>query len=310
MSQRGSRGSRGSRWSRGSYGSDLCQENRTESLHLGIGSSLQSNGRKSLTNTFEFDSYDLFGGETGPCWFLVGQIRTYFEGNVGCVSLAGLLNLNEQQESLMNRFVKALRVKGRMTEFMDIVTKKDETKSCKINCNQLKTAMRQLYEKITSKQNEEIELSSDELEKIFKMVTVNSHIPINDFLVLVRGPMNEERHFYINCAFNKLDANKDGYIDMKEAASFYSSQGMPEILLGEVKPTEAAKKLIQKFDLQQSGIIAFTDFYEICWCLSVKCKDDADFAEEMKTMWWLNDIEMESFRNTWVPPQAFPQVLL
>ena len=142
------------------------------------------------------------------------------------------------------------------------------------------------------------------------MVTVDSHIPINDFLVLARGPMNEERHLYINCAFNKLDVNKDGYIDMKEAVSFYSSQGIPEILLGEVKPTEAAKKLIQKFDLQQNGHVAFTDFYEICWCLSVNCKDDADFAEKMKTMWWLNDIEIESFRNTWVPPQAFPQVSL
>ena len=56
----------------------------------------------------------------------------------------------------------------------------------------------------------------------------------------MRGPMNEEG-IYINCAFNKLDANKDGYIDMKEAASFYSSQGMPEILLGEAVFTPAAK---------------------------------------------------------------------
>lgn len=61
-------------------------------------------------------------------------------------------------------------------------------------------------------------------------------IEYDEFLRVIRGPMNANRTKWVDKAFAKMDKDGNGYIDINDITGVYSAKKHPEVLSG--KKTE------------------------------------------------------------------------
>merc|ERR1711871_634859 len=116
---------------------------------------------------------------------------------------------------------------------------------------------------------------------------------------------NEERLMYINMAFNKIDESQDGFIDAKEALSYFHREKEDDEL--ESSKNEA-KKFIEEFDTKEiDGRVSWQEFHEFYWNVSITCNKDEEFKEKIVKAWSFTKEEIDSYASIWIPQDVFPQ---
>ena len=80
--------------------------------------------------------------------------------------------------------------------------------------------------------------SEGEIGSLFRLFDSNRNglIDYDEFLREIRGEMNENRKAYVAKAFNILDKDGYGYIDINDITGVYSAKKHPEVISG--KKTE------------------------------------------------------------------------
>jgi len=83
-------------------------------------------------------------------------------------------------------------------------------------------------------------LTPSEFEKIFKYFDKDNSGQINfdEFLVALRGEMNERRKKLVMMAFNKLDHSKTGVVTIDDIKHKYDASEHPEVKAGKKSKTE------------------------------------------------------------------------
>ena len=145
--------------------------------------------------------------------------------------------------------------------------------------------------------------------KITKIDKDNTdQVHIQDLLSVLRGPLNDERLFYINCAFHKLDQDANGFIDKAEAIKFFSTSKVPE-MNGEVEVEDTAQRFIEEFDIhEKDGSVSWLEFHEVYWNYSISCNEDKKFIKKITHSWRLSSKEIDYCRKRWIPSVVFPQL--
>ena len=100
--------------------------------------------------------------------------------------------------------------------------------------------------------------------------------------------MNESRKALVRAAYNKLDANKDGRVTIKDAAQLFKASSHPDVVQKRRSEEEIYREFLDSYDtFQKDGIVTFEEFME--YYEGVSCMVDSDdyFTQMMKHSWGL-----------------------
>ena len=94
------------------------------------------------------------------------------------------------------------------------------------------------YEFTKAMQDYMLGFTDSEISILFKAFDLDGSglIEYDEFLRVIRGPMNDYRTKYVDKAFAKMDRDGNGYIDINDITGVYSAKKHPEVISG--KKTE------------------------------------------------------------------------
>lgn len=98
--------------------------------------------------------------------------------------------------------------------------------------------------------------------------------------------MSEERRACVRAAYDKLDANKDGQVTLKDVAQLFDAGSHPDVVQRRKTEDDIFREFIGQFDNQvQDGIVTFDEFCD--YYENVSCSVDSDeyFSSMMKHAW-------------------------
>ena len=117
----------------------------------------------------------------------------------------------------------------------------------------------------------------------------DGHVSLDEFILALRGDLNDYRRSYIKQAYQKLDVNRDGSVKLDDIAKLYDVSKNPDVLSGKKDPKEVYLEFMRQWDTQvPDGIITFSEFLEYFSFISASIDSDQYFAEMMKSAWKLD----------------------
>ena len=94
-----------------------------------------------------------------------------------------------------------------------------------------------------------LNLSDPEIEELFKEFDINNSnsISYDEFMNMIVPDLNERRKNVVIAAFNKIDLDKSGIIELNELKSFFNTRNNPEVSLGKKTEEDVYTDFIQTF---------------------------------------------------------------
>lgn len=91
-----------------------------------------------------------------------------------------------------------------------------------------------LYEFTKAMKDYMIGFSDSEIRSLFAYFDVdrNGSLDYDEFLRTIRGPLNSNRRKFVTQAYNKLDRDGNGWIDINDIKNVYSAKTHPDVLNG------------------------------------------------------------------------------
>merc|ERR1719446_520884 len=93
-------------------------------------------------------------------------------------------------------------------------------------------------------------MSDDEIDELMKTIDKDKsgQMNVTEFLVAIRGTINQRRQQMIDMAFKVLDKNGSGTITMEDIKSTYSTDHDPDVLAGRLPSNAALEYFLGQFD--------------------------------------------------------------
>ena len=132
------------------------------------------------------------------------------------------------------------------------------------------------------------DLSPSEFERVFKFFDKNNDgvINYNEFLSGLRGHLNVRRKAVVDLAFNKMDVDKNGYIDINDLQSKYNVEFHPQFKSGEKSKKEILEEFLSQWDtITKDGKVTRDEFYTYYGDLSASIDDDTYFELMIRNAW-------------------------
>ena len=86
-------------------------------------------------------------------------------------------------------------------------------------------------------------------------------VNFDEFLVALRGDLNENRLSFIRQAYQKLDINGDGLVTLDDIARIYDVSQHPDVMSGKKTTEEAYREFMSLWDTQVAdGIVTLDEF--------------------------------------------------
>lgn len=129
-------------------------------------------------------------------------------------------------------------------------------------------------------------------------------VDYNELMRSVVGEMNPFRKGMVKKAFDKLDDNKNGIIELDDIKRFYNAKLHPEVRAGKKTEDEVLGEFIDTFELHHSlkcpsekdRKITFKEFVEYYNNVSASIDNDQYFELMMTNAWNLNNA---SYKKGW-----------
>ena len=111
--------------------------------------------------------------------------------------------------------------------------------------------------------------------------------------------MNQFRKNFVKRAFDKLDKNKNGTIEIDDIKDVYNAKNHPDVKLGKKTEEEVLSEFLDTFELHYSlqhgggskdRVISFDEFIEYYTNISMSVEDDRYFELMMTNAWNLNNV--------------------
>ena len=147
------------------------------------------------------------------------------------------------------------------------------------------------------------DISPMEFERIFKYFDRNNNGSINydEFLVAIRGDVNQFRRDLIQLAFNKLDKTGDGLVTIEDIKGTYNVEMHPKYISGEMSEKQILTEFMSQWDtLKKDGIVTFDEFVEYYRDVSASIDRDDYFELMIRNAWHIEGGEGAS-ANTTIP---------
>jgi len=114
-------------------------------------------------------------------------------------------------------------------------------------------------------------------------------ISFDEFLVTIRGPMNERRLKFINMAYDLLDKDGSGVVTKSDIAVAYDTSEHPEVIAGTMTEDEVITEFMEQWETQEAdGIVSRAEFEEYYKDVSASIDNDDYFELMMRNAWHIS----------------------
>jgi len=143
------------------------------------------------------------------------------------------------------------------------------------------------------------EMSSEDVGVIFYAFDLNrdGYIQYDEFLRVIRGEMNDYRRSITVRAFQKLDKNSDGTIEVQDLIGVYNPSKHPSVIEGRKTPEQVLGEFLETFETHHNQMyngghndqrVTEEEFIEYYTNISASIDDDMYFAQMMNSSWNLS----------------------
>ena len=109
---------------------------------------------------------------------------------------------------------------------------------------------------------------------------------MNEFLIGVRGELNERRKKFVRMAFNLLDTDRSGFITVEEMMDIYDFSQHPEVKTGKKTVKEAMREFMGQWDdTDGDGAVSYKEFEDYYKGVSASIDGDDYFELMMRNAW-------------------------
>lgn len=143
-------------------------------------------------------------------------------------------------------------------------------------------------------------LSPSEFERIFKYFDKNNDgkISYDEFLRGIRGDLNERRLGLIMQAYNKLDRDNSGIVDLNDICHQYDVSFHPKFKSGEMSKNDILNEFLAQWDtVQRDGKVTKEEFADYYKDVSASIDEDDYFELMIRNAWHLDGGEGQ-YENT------------
>lgn len=145
-----------------------------------------------------------------------------------------------------------------------------------------------------------VQTTPQEANVLFNCFDINrdGQISYDEFLRIVVGIMNQNRQLLVRRAFDKLDRNKNGIVELDDLKGVYNAKFHPDVKLGKKTEEEVLIEFLDTFEMHYSLLhpgsrgdkkITFDEFIEYYNNVSMSIEDDRYFELMMTNAWNLNN---------------------
>ena len=94
----------------------------------------------------------------------------------------------------------------------------------------------------------------DEMKGMYAIFDINKDgsIDYDEFLRQIRGPMNARRRKLSMQAFNKLDKDGSGIIELEDIQGVYNAKFHPDVASGKKTEDDVLKEFLQTFEMHHN----------------------------------------------------------
>lgn len=127
----------------------------------------------------------------------------------------------------------------------------------------------------------------------------DGRISYDEFLRGVVGEMTPPRVALVRKAFDRLDGNKNGVVELEDLKNIYNAKFHPDVKLGKKTEEEVLIEFMDTFEMHYSllhpgsrgdKVITFDEFVEYYNNISMSIEDDRYFELMMTNAWNLNNV--------------------
>ena len=95
-----------------------------------------------------------------------------------------------------------------------------------------------------------VDMDPQDVDNLFKAFDLNGNgdIDYDEFIRVVVGPMNQFRTNLCKKAFQKIDYNQDGYLDINDIKGKYDASKHPDVRSGKKTEDEILKEFLETFE--------------------------------------------------------------
>lgn len=118
-------------------------------------------------------------------------------------------------------------------------------------------------------------------------------LSIDEFIMAVRGGMNEKRTAIVEQAFHVIDKDGSGILDINDIKDTYNASKHPDVLSGKREEEQILIEFLETFEAhhnlkegaQNDGKVTIEEFTEYYNNISSSIDDDNYFALMMNNSW-------------------------
>jgi len=133
-----------------------------------------------------------------------------------------------------------------------------------------------------------LSMARDEIETLINSIDKDKTgtVNITEFLMAIRGTINQRRQQMIDMAYRVLDKTGNGVITIDDIVDTYNVKHDPDVLAGTIPPDQALETFLSQFDtIEKDGVVSnkeFTDYYRN---VSASIDNDDYFELMIRNAW-------------------------
>ncbi|OHT14604.1 EF hand family protein [Tritrichomonas foetus] len=132
-------------------------------------------------------------------------------------------------------------------------------------------------------------LNKTELTELERLLDKNGDgtISYDEFLYQMAPPLSEERIKWINKAFDKLDVDGSGLVNIADIQAVHNPKTSELVRMGKTTANQIFANLLQSYDQDGDGTITRDEFIDYYREISPSIDTDEYFATMMQSAWKL-----------------------
>jgi len=184
--------------------------------------------------------------------------------------------IKDIKAKILQRSAFGIRALARIFKAMD------ENGNRKLECDDFRWGLMDYGVSVTKEEAAEILTHFDK--------NGDGRVDFDEFLVTLRGDLNQTRTDVIRKAFDKLDVTKDGRVTLDDIAKLYTVSSQPDVANGSKSEHEVYMEFMSLWDTQvKDGVISFDEFCAYYKDISASVDTDEEFCTIVTAAWKLNE---------------------
>ena len=126
-----------------------------------------------------------------------------------------------------------------------------------------------------------VEIDADELTQFIEHADTqeaDGKLTFDEFIVAIRGPMNEARQAVCDEAYNKFDVDGSGSVNIADIQAAYNTDHHPKVQSGEMTSDDVFAEFLGAFgDKDGDGAISQEEWYSYYNTISAGVDNDEEF---------------------------------